>query len=226
MNIFRSYKILAISFVLVVLLVATLFWLYLNIVASMHMSAQKAKIQLPHSLATNIHVGNYLETQSMGTLDTQIKLDRQLTLPLKGQYLANLQFDVETPVSVSVDYETVIQIDQVMPLNTTTDLIYQNKLLPKFPLSLDIPIKLDVPFHLKKTYKIPIRILFNGPVTFDFNENVRIHVLHQFAPQLKINDPITMRKIANFDATMVNLERETTANLEMNMELPVRNIHP
>ena len=226
MWIFQSAKRLVLSLVCVVILVGALFWLYLNIQASMQVSASKAQIQLSDSLPTKIQVGNYLETQSVGTLDTQLKIDQKINLPLTGKYLANLEFEVEVPVSVSVDYQTEVLIDENMPLETTTDLIYQNKLLPKFPLALDIPIKLAVPFHLKQDYQVPIKIMFNGLVHFEFNEQVRLHVLHQFAPQLNLNAPMTMRKIANFNATMYNTERITTANLEMNMTLPVKNIHP
>ena len=226
MWIFQSAKRLVLSFVCVVILVGALFWLYLNIQASMQVSASKAQIQLSDSLPTKIQVGNYLETQSIGTLDTQLKIDQKINLPLTGKYLANLEFEVEVPVSVSVDYQTEVLIDENMPLETTTDLIYQNKLLPKFPLALDIPIKLAVPFHLKQDYQIPIKIMFNGLVYFEFNEQVRLYVLHQFAPQLNLNDPMTMRKIASFNATMYNTKRSTTANLEMNMTLPVKNIHP
>ena len=226
MWIFQSAKRLVLSLVCVVILVGALFWLYLNIQASMQVSASKAQIQLSDSLPTKIQVSNYLETQSVGTLDTQLKIDQKINLPLTGKYLANLEFEVEVPVSVSVDYQTEVLIDENMPLETTTDLIYQNKLLPKFPLALDIPIKLAVPFHLKQDYQIPIKIMFNGLVYFEFNEQVRLYVLHQFAPQLNLNDPMTMRKIASFNATMYNTERSTTANLEMNMTLPVKNIHP
>ena len=226
MWIFQSAKRLVLSFVCVVILVGALFWLYLNIQASMQVSASEAQIQLSDSLPTKIQVGNYLETQSVGTLDTQLKIDQKINLPLTGKYLANLEFGVEVPVSVSVDYQTEVLIDENMPLETTTDLIYQNKLLPKLPLALDIPIKLAVPFHLKQDYQVPIKIMFNGLVYFEFNEQVRLYVLHQFAPQLNLNDPMTMRKIASFNATMYNTERSTTANLEMNMTLPVKNIHP
>ena len=174
MWIFQSAKRLVLSFVCVVILVGVLFWLYLNIQASMQVSASEAQIQLSDSLPTKIQVGNYLETQSVGTLDTQLKIDQKINLPLTGKYLANLEFEVEVPVSVSVDYQTEVLIDQNMPLETTTDLIYQNKLLPKFPLTLDIPIKLAVPFHLKQDYQIPIKIMFNGLVYFEFDEQVRL----------------------------------------------------
>jgi hypothetical protein len=226
MWIFQSAKRLVLSFVCAVILVGALFWLYLNIQASMQVSASEAQIQLSDSLPTKIQVGNYLETQSVGTLDTQLKIDQKINLPLTGKYLANLEFEVEVPVSVSVDYQTEVLIEQNMPLETTTDLIYQNKLLPQFPLTLNIPIKLAVPFHLKQDYQVPIKIMFNGLVYFEFDEQVRLHVLHQFAPQLNLNDLMTMRKLASFNATMYNTERSTTANLEMNMTLPVKNIHP
>ena len=191
MWIFQSAKRLVLSFVCVVILVGALFWLYLNIQASMQVSASEAQIQLSDSLPTKIQVGNYLETQSVGTLDTQLKIDQKINLPLTGKYLANLEFEVEVPVSVSVDYQTEVLIDENMPLETTTDLIYQNKLLPKFPLTLDIPIKLAVPFQLKQDYQVPIKIMFNGLVYFEFDEQVRLHVLHHFAAQLNLNDSMT-----------------------------------
>ena len=55
---------------------------------------------------------------------------------------------------------------------------------------------------------------------------LHLHVLHQFAPQLKINDPMTLRKIATFNATMYNQERNTTANLDMSMNVPIQSIRP
>lgn len=143
------------------ILTAILFWFYLNIQASVVVSAHESDIRLPESLETKIHVGNNLQVQSIGKLDTSIDIDRQISVPLKGRYLADLEFEVETPITVSVDYATTLKVDQVMPLETTTDLIYKNKLLPRFPLKLNIPIKLDIPFQLKRSYTIPVKIAFN-----------------------------------------------------------------
>ncbi len=222
----HSFRKLLLIFVIIVLLVAISVWLYLNIQASMHVDAKNAQIHLPDALPTKIHVGNYLETHAQGALDTELNIDQRLNLPLKGKYLAGLAFDVTTPVQVDIDYATTIQIATVMPLETTTDLVYQNKLLPKFPLKLDIPVKLSVPFKLKRSYQIPIRILFNGNVYFEFNEVVQLYVKHLFKPILNINDPMTMKKIAVFNATMYNTQRPSLADLEMNINLPVKNIHP
>lgn len=152
---FGSLKSILISFFLIMILTAILFWFYLNIQASVVVSAHESDIRLPESLETKIHVGNNLQVQSIGKLDTSIDIDRQISVPLKGRYLADLEFEVETPITVSVDYATTLKVDQVMPLETTTDLIYKNKLLPRFPLKLNIPIKLDIPFQLKRSYTIP-----------------------------------------------------------------------
>ncbi len=211
---------------MVVFAIAVCVWLYLNIQTSMQVSAQKAQIQLSESLPTKIHVGNYLETHAKGALDTTLDVDRELTLPLNGKYLANLSFEVTTPIEVDLDYSTQIQIETLMPLETTTDLVYQNKLLPQFPLKLDIPIKLSVPFNIKRHYQVPIKIIFDGPVYLAFNEMIHLYVKHRLKPTLNINDPMTMRKIATFDATMYNTERQSLADLEMNIDLPIRNIHP
>lgn len=223
---FRSLKSMLISFILMMILAAVMFWVYLNIQANLVVSAHNADISLPDSLETKIQVGNTLQVQSIGKLDTTLDINRQLTLPLKGRYLADIGFAVETPVTVSVDYTTTLKIDQVMPLETTTDLIYQNKFLPKFPLKLDIPIKLDVPFQLKRSYTIPIKIVFDGPVYFEFNEPVNLSVKHQFKPSLEVNDPMEMGNISSFNAIMYNSVPKTKANLDMQMTLPLRNVHP
>ncbi len=215
-----------ISFMTLTILIAALFWLYLNIQASMYVSAQNASVRLSDQLPTKIAVGNYLQTHAKGQLDTIIDIDRQIELPLQGKYLANLQFVVEVPVNVAVDYQTYIEVDQVMPLEADTSLIYKTKFLPKFPLKLDIPIKLSVPFHLKRNYQIPIQIRFNGPVYMQFNEKLQLDVKHQFKPTIELNDAMTMRKIADFNATLKNIERDTEANLDMKMDLGLNQIHP
>ena len=226
MGLARMIKIAVVLFILLTAIIAALFWLYLNIQASMYVDAQKTKIALPAQLPTKIHVGNHLDVHSKGKLDTEILIDRQLKLPLKGRYLADIEFKIETPITVNIDYETMVKIDQVMPVETTTDLVYQSRFLPEFPLKLDIPVRLDVPFHLKRSYTVPIQIHFKGPVYFEFDEFVNLPVKHKFAPSLEINDPMTMRKIAHFKATMYNENRETEADLKMNIQLPVKNIHP
>ncbi|WP_111858567.1 hypothetical protein [Acinetobacter sp. CFCC 10889] len=226
MAVFHTIRNLLVSFILVVLLVAVLFWLYLNLQASMQVSAHNAEIQLSDELPTQIHVGNYLETQAVGKLDTELVIDRKLNLPLKGRYAADLSFVVETPISVDIDYQTNIKINTIMPLDATTDLIYQSKLLPKFPIKVDIPVQLDVPFHLKRTYQLPIKIMFSGQVQFEFNEMLNVYVKHKFKPVLNINDPMTMKKIAKFNATMYNSKRQSLADLDLQIDLPVKNIHP
>ena len=226
MWIFASVKRTLLIFISIVMLVAVLFWLYLNIQASVSVSSHHAQIHLPESLPTKIYVGNYLQTRSVGKLDTTIDINRQLDLPLRGKYLADLSFEVETPITVNIDYSTMLKVDETMPLETTPDLIYQNKLLPKFPLKLDIPIQLDIPFQLKRNYTLPVKISFSGPVYFEFNEPVHLNVQHQFKPTLNINDPMTLRKIATFNAIMYNSVQTTQANLDMQMQLPLKNIHP
>lgn len=226
MWIFSSVRQVLVSFVIVVLLIAILVWGYLNIQASMQISAKNAQIQLSQQLPTKIQVGNYLQAHAQGALDADLNVQRKLNLPLKGKYLADLSFAVTTPIVVDIDYTTNIDIKTVMPLETNTDLVYQNKLLPKFPLKMDVPIQLSVPFHLKRSYRIPIKILFDGSVYFQFDEAVEVDVNHRFNPVLKVNDPITMRKISTFNATMINTQRQSIADLKMNIDLPISNIHP
>lgn len=226
MSIFNSVRHIVLSFVLVVLLIAALFWMYLNIQASIQVSATQAKIQLADSLPTKIHVGNHLETHAMGNLSTMIPLDRTLNVPLKGKYLADLAFQVKTPINIHIDYETMVEINTVMPLEATTDLIYKGRFLPKFPIKVDIPIKLSVPFKLNRDYNLPIFIDFKGPIVFDFNDRLDLPIKIDLNQVLKIDDPITMTKMSTFRATMYNTQRETIANLKMNMDLPLKYIGP
>lgn len=222
----QSLKSLIIKFMLLTTLVATLFWFYLNIQASLVVSARQADIQLPDALASNIQIGDHLRVKSQGQLNTTLDIDCQLELPLTGKYLANLSFEVETPITVDINYKTMLNVDQVMPLETTTDLIYQNRLLPRFPLSLNIPVKLDIPFQLKRSYTVPVKIVFDGPVYLGFDESISLPVKHQFKPSFNMNDSINMNKIASFNATMLNAVPQTKADLDLKMDLPLKNVRP
>ncbi len=226
MLIFKSLRNLLIAFAAVVILVAITMWLYLNVQASMQVSAKNAQIQLADQLPTTIDVGNHLQVQAQGGLKTELKIDRKFALPLQGKYLANLSFVTTTPIKVDIDYATNIDISTVRPLNATTDLIYQNKLLPTFPIQVDIPVKLSVPFKLKRSYQLPINIQFNGPVDMAFDETLNVDVNHTLTPVLNINDPMTMQNIARFSATMYNTQKQSRADLDLNIDLPVKNIRP
>ena len=111
MDITKSLKSLLISFVIVTTLVAILFWFYLNIQASLIVSAQHADIRLPQSLSTKIQIGDHLQARSEGKLNTVLDIDHNLILPLKGKYLADLGFEVETPITVNINYETMLKVD-------------------------------------------------------------------------------------------------------------------
>ncbi len=226
MDITKSLKSLLISFVILTTLVAILFWFYLNIQASLIVSAEQADIRLPESLGTKIQVGEHLRVRSEGQLQTTLDIDRTLQLPLKGKYLADLSFEVETPITVNINYQTMLKVDELMPIETSTNLIYQNKLLPKFPLKLNVPVKLDIPFELKRTYTIPVKIVFDGPVYFGFDESVTLPVKHQFKPSFYMNDAINMSNISSFNAIMYNSVQDTKANLDMKMDLPLKNVKP
>lgn len=208
------------------LLIAVLTWLYLNVQASMYVSAQDASIRLSDELPTKIAVGNYLQAQVKGQVESEVQLNHNFDIPLKGYYKANLVFEVDVPIDVDVNYQTVIRVDQNMPLEATTDLIYQKKYLPKFPLALDIPVRLDVPFNLEKRYTLPVKIQFNGPVMLDVDEHLNVRVRHMLKPKVMLNDAIALREIATFDATMRNVERDTKANLNMQMDVNLNQIHP
>jgi hypothetical protein len=80
--------------------------------------------------------------------------------------LADLKFQVEAPIQVSIDYQPLIHVKPLMPVEITTDFIYQHQLLPQFSLKLNLPIKMDVPFHLKCDYTIPVQIRDDGSVYF------------------------------------------------------------
>lgn len=212
-------------FILVTLGVTLFFWLYLNIQANMHVKAHNANIQLPKQLDVKIAVSNALKAQAIGEVETEIDMNQTIPLALKGRYLADLKFQVKTPISVDLDYKTDIHIQTVMPLETTTDLIYQSKLLPKLPLKIDVPINLTVPFHLKKTYQLPIEVQFSGPVDLVFNEEMNLDIQHVFNPRLALNDDIEMYNISNFDAVMENISRNTQADINMTLDVPLRAIH-
>lgn len=220
-----SLKSWILSFLVLVGLIAVLFWVYLNIQASLMVSAHKTDIQLPKSLATRIHVNNQVHSHPVGQLNTQLLIDRQMNLPLKGKYLADLKFVVETPITVNVDYSTKIAVNEVMPVETTTDLIYKSRFLPKFPLKLDIPVNLEIPFELKRSYTIPVTIYFDGPVYFEFDEQLHLPIQHKFDLSFPVDDQLQM-SIAPFDATLINSVRETQANLDMKMQIPLSNIRP
>ncbi len=58
-----------------------------------------------------IQIGDHLQARSEGKLNTVLDIDHNLILPLKGKYLADLGFEVETSITVNINYETMLKVD-------------------------------------------------------------------------------------------------------------------
>jgi hypothetical protein len=80
--------------------------------------------------------------------------------------LADLKFQLEAPIPVLIDDQRLIHVKPLMPVETTTDLVYQHQFLPQFSLKWNLPIKMEVPVHLKCDYTIPVQIRNDGSVYF------------------------------------------------------------
>lgn len=63
-------------------------------------------------------------------------------------------------------------------------------------------------------------------VHFGFDESVTLPVKHQFKPSFYMNDAINMSNISSFNAIMYNSVQDTKANLDMKMDLPLKNVKP
>ena len=73
-------------------------------------------------------------------------------------------------------------------------------------------------------YTVLLKIYFDGVVYYESDEQLKLPIKHQFKNQLNIYDPITLSKIARFNATMYNVVRDTQADLNINLDIPFRNI--
>ena len=73
-------------------------------------------------------------------------------------------------------------------------------------------------------YTVLLKIYFDGEVYYESDEQLKLPIKHQFKNQLNIDDPITLSKIARFNATMYNVVRDTQADLNINLDIPFRNI--
>lgn len=211
-------------FCILTLMIALVFWAYLNWSVRVRVPSSDMYIELPEQLDTTLKVKNQLKSHVTGALDTQIDIDRKISLPLKGEYPAQLQFVTTVPVKVALDYNAWIHIDDQITIYTTTDMIYQNRFLPKLPVQLDIPLKLKVPFKLHQDFVLPIEIHFDDQVRFDFNEQVNAHIKHRFSPTLKLNDDMTLTSIAETQARLIQPKQNKRSEVSSEFIFPLKDI--
>ncbi|KAF7276648.1 hypothetical protein GWI33_009992 [Rhynchophorus ferrugineus] len=195
-------------------------------VAQFTTKTSHVELGLPKSLATSIELKQQINAHSTGRLSTDIAVDHTIHPMLKGKYPAQLAFKTVVPVKVRIQYNTFVLVDDVLSLDSTTDLVYQKKYLPKLPIKLDLPLKLKVPFKLDQEFDLMVAIDFNDHVIFDFNELLNVHVKHHFRPVLDIDDDISLNTVSAVEAQLINRKQDTNAQLKATVDIPLRNISP
>lgn len=206
------------------LLVMAWVLIYLFVQLRMQLFAQDATLNLPEEMPIRVQVEDYLQVLSQGQIAAEFNMDHALSIPLTGQYKSQLAFDIEVPINIRVDYQSQLHLQDTLRIEDTTDLVYKKWFLPKFKLRLDVPVDLKVPFHLKRQYRVPVKIRFNDQVNLRFNEQLPIHIQHGFKPQLFIHDAMTTENIAEFSGVLINDQRQIPAHLSMQMKLPLKDI--
>ena len=217
---------IAAAFVLVSLIIAIGVWVFLNITAQLTTGYSKVKLDMPDELSTLTTTHGGQVSQMSGSMNTAIPLDAPVQTALRGRFPVDLKFRTDIPMTIRVDLDTQIPIQQILTVNTTTELIFESNLIPDIPLTMDIPVDFDVPFSIHEDFDVVADVSYDSDKTFyEFDESFSVPVNQTIDPVIAIDDPIRIVSLEPMQAKLYDIERKLPTSMDIEVQIPLKNAY-
>lgn len=150
--------------------------IYLRLVVGMDLSQQQILMRLPEGLRALVDITDPVPIKIDGLVNARVPIDQTFQLPLKGSYVAQVEFNTQIPLKTTVTYRGSIPIRAFADLRGSTALVVNSRFLPQFDLMARVPLNFDLPITLTVPIETEIALAYRGPLQFSLNQQVAVPV--------------------------------------------------
>lgn len=197
-------------------------WLYGNVVITIHMQDQKAALTLPQELHAVAEVSNNLDVAMNGMIRTAVPFKQSMVVPFNGRYDFDVDMNAQVPVEFTVDYDGILPIDTAADVTIRTGINYKNlKALRNLEIQTSLPLKFPLPVKLKIPVSDTIDLSYSGPLAADIQQDVKTQVDTVLRTTLPVNQTVTTPVTAALPLT-VRPEQDAVKLLISELIIPLQ----
>lgn len=152
-------------------LIAYFIFTYVEVKLPLH--DQPATVTLPDPLTGRAEVLEKLDIAIDDTIQTQVPVNQQVTIPIKDTLDLKLHFDGDVPLKLDIPVNETIQLKQKVDLDT----VIKARILgdtQKLPVQGTIPINEKVPLDLTVPVDKTVHLNFTAPVSAEIDQELTV----------------------------------------------------
>ena len=148
------------------------FWLALQLSLGLSLSHQQGRLMLPQALHVKVRPTDDVDIGLHGLIAAEVPLKQTLEVPLKGTYRTEVVSRASIPLNFVIHYEGRIPVHASADIEGTTDLVFNSRLLPQFPIRARLPLDFEVPVSLRVPVSTRLDVNYDGPIQVTFDQVV------------------------------------------------------
>lgn len=192
MNGSRLFKLAALAFVGAL----AGFLIYTHLAIGLSLTNTPVALQFPPLVNVQAQAQRPVKILLDGDISAQVPVAQDLTVPLKGNYLADAKAHAKVPLKMTITYQGTIPVRGFADIEGNTSLIpiFNHKLIPKLPIKIKLPLDFDVPVSLVVPVNTVLDLVYDGPLGIGFNQDVHTRLdttlVTKFHVNREVNAPI------------------------------------
>lgn len=205
---------LLVSTILAVALGAgAVWWIGQNYQLSVPVAAHEAKVSIPKGVDAAIHLSEPLKLNNT-ELETDVKLEGTLNVPVLEQIETIVSVDATTPVSMQMVYKGTVPVDAELTLTgKSVRATFEDQ---DIALTINGAITLagDLPLEIDQAIELDSAISLKTPVTLIVDHELKIPVKSAIRTTLPITQSLNVSDTKVLDATIKFADQALPVNID------------
>ena len=199
------------------------FWLYSRVIFGFTLHDQPALLQLPPQFVGDVEATNKVTIALNGFIDATVPFKQTLSLPVVGDYDADIALDTVVPLKFTIVYKGLIPVDTFADIKGVTDFLYQNvKRLRNVAFAAKVPLKFEQPVSFVVPIDAKVRLVYRGPIHLNLDQTIAAPVDTVLRTRIKAVREITTPILAHFGLRVHVPQDEPTPVILSHADLRMR----
>lgn len=161
---------------------------------------QPLLLRLSEDLPVSAQIHDPFALDLRAPIHTEIPVAHSFEARVRGRYEVDVHLDTTVPVRFEVRHRAVVPVETVVDLTALANFHFRKvKEYRDVRVRAEIPVQLDVPIDLTIPVEKDLPLRYEGPMTIDVDQSIRLPIRHVFRAQVDLAESVTASVVSPMD---------------------------
>lgn len=211
---------LLVTFTLAVVLAG---WVWRHLGAELALRDQMAQVAITQALPIDVQLQDGLELLVDGEVETTVPVNQVIRVPLQETLDVNVDFDGAVDVNLDVPFQTMVRVDEMMPLEAVLDVKIMG-VWTKLPIRGVLPIRLNVPVNTVVPVRQSLPLRFTQPARVALDQDISVPLNTRIKTSVPLHSVLQVPEPPPIKALATVLEPAETTLTRLDLALPMNDV--